>query len=263
LGRASTADLAVRHDQRLLGVHFQIAWDGANCRLRDLSGGHGTLLGGAPVAEAEVPHRGWIRAGETDFTVHFEGHSPPPEDDEDDEDEDPGLQASRQRRRDTAEVALLSLRAEAAMEPLYGVMDASRGDRILQLLREHVEPHRSLYEGQGGEPLEDVAPYLVGPMAPDSRLLARLVLEGWGLRWGIFCTSREPFTDVRRHFRRFLLVQREATGERGYFRFYDPAVLRAVWGPCWPSEKSALVGPCGALLVEGKTGHVERLIAAR
>ena len=42
-----------------------------------------------------------------------------------------------------------------------------------------------------------MAPYLVGPMRKDSALLERLFREGHGKRWGIYCTSREKFAEVR------------------------------------------------------------------
>jgi hypothetical protein len=52
-------------------------------------------------------------------------------------------------------------------------------------------------------------------------------MEGWGKRWGIYLTSREKFVEVRRHFRRFLMVEFEETREQVYFRFYDPWVMGA------------------------------------
>lgn len=223
VGRTERANLVVAHDGTMSHVHFELCWDGQRCTLRDLASIGGTKLGGTAVTECEVPHGGWIQAGETDFMVYFEGHTPPPEEDEDTS--YPEECREREARLSAAEEALATLRAEALAEPLYAIVDTARDDRILELLREHVEPHRSLYEGAEGEPLDEVAPYLVGPMRADSRLLDKLVMEGWGRRWGIYCTSREPFREVRRHFRRFLMVELEETGERVYFRFADPGVM--------------------------------------
>jgi hypothetical protein len=259
VGRTSFAQLVVPHDESLAGVHFELSWDGETCRILDKSCERGTFLGGESVTEAEVPHGAWIRAGRSDFTVHvedFSRHHGQPDDEEDAEN------ARGAARRVAAERAYASLREETSKAPLYAVLDAARDEGILPLLREHVEPHRSLYEGAQGDELEDVAPYLVGPMAPGSRLLARIVELGWGNRWGIWCTSRERFQDVRRHFRRFLMVELERTKERVYFRFYDPRVMRAIWPVSWASEKSKLLGACGAILLEGEKLALERLEAA-
>jgi hypothetical protein len=236
----------VPHDGKLSGVHFELLWEGEKCRLRDLGSIGGTELKGAPVREAEVSHGGWIRAGETDFLVYFEGRTSPPEAEDDDSDRGEEEQA----RRRAAEKALLVLREEAAKEPLYAVLDAARDDRMLDIARESVEPHRSLYEGADGETFDEVAPYLAGPMRLDSRLLERLVLEGWGRRWGIYCTSREPFREVRRHFRRFLMVVLEDTGEKVYFRFYDPWVMRVFWPTCSGAQRSAILARVSRIFIE-------------
>lgn len=252
VGRTRRADFVVPHDGKLSGVHFELSWDGERCRLRDLESLTGTRLGGEPVNEGQVPHGGWIDAGETDFMVYFEGHTPAP--DELDEEEEAELNIDerrrRSRRREAAARAFDTLRRRMAQEKLYAVLDASRGPRILQLLREAVEPHRSLYEGEDGEVLESVAPYLVGPMQADSGLLERLVREGWGRQWGIFCTSSKPFQEVRRHWRRFLTVTVQETGQRLYFRFYDPACLRNLWGMFSERQKVQLTSRIGALIFE-------------
>ncbi|HSO00456.1 MAG TPA: DUF4123 domain-containing protein [Candidatus Nanopelagicales bacterium] len=271
VGRTERADLAVPHDAQLSAVHFELQWDGRRCALRDLESGSGTRLHGALLpgtgtgtgtgadadAEAEVEHGGWIRAGGTDFMVYVEGRTPPPREDPADI---PGrLRFHEARRQRSAEAALRELRAEAASAPLYAVLDAARGARILELVRESVEPHRSLYEGAPGEPLEDVAPYLVGPFAPDSRLLDRLVMEGWGKRWGIYCTTPRAFRELRRHLRRFLVVEVDDTGERLYFRFFDPRVLGRFLPTCSPRQEEELFGEIRAFFVEGQRGEVRAL----
>jgi pSer/pThr/pTyr-binding forkhead associated (FHA) protein len=255
VGHSERADLPVPVDPRLSNTHFELTWDGEKCLVRDLESATGITLGGNPVRTAEVPHGGWIRAGKTDFMVYVEGRTPPGDDEDEDEgEEDEALRAERQRRREGAQRALAVLRAEAAKAPLYAVLDAARDARILVLLRESIEPHRSLYEGEEGEPFEDVAPYIVGPFAPDSRLLERLCVEGWGRRWGIHCTSREPVREVRRHFRRFLMVEVEETRERVYFRFYDPDVLRGFAEVWTPMQRGQLLAMVDAILVEDETG---------
>ena len=249
VGRTERAALAIEHDGKMSHVHFELRWEEGRCTLRDLGSIAGTKVGGVPVTEAEVPHGGWVQAGETDFAVYFEDRTVPYEDEDEDEDEDkPDF--VEQARHEAAEAAVSVLRNEARSEPLYAVLDAAREDRILALLREHVEPHRSLYEGAEGEPLEEVAPYLVGPMREDSALLERLVREGWGKRWGIWCTSREPFREVRRHWRRFLMVELDESGERVYFRFYDPAVLVTFMATANEEQRSSVNAILSGILAE-------------
>ncbi|MDC3960500.1 DUF4123 domain-containing protein [Polyangium jinanense] len=256
VGRMAGADFVVENDGEMSRLHFEIGWDGVRAVVRDLGSIKGTMLGGKAIeGEEEIPHGGWIQAGETDFMVYVEGRTPAPEDESDEEDREAARE--ERKRREAAEKALEELRGVAGREKLYAVVDAARDDRILELLREHVEPHRSLYDGVEGETLEEVAPYLVGPMREDSGLLDKLVLEGWGRRWGIWCTSEERFVEVRRHWRRFLMVELEETGERVYFRFYDPGVMRVFWDTCNESQRTEMKGD---LVLSYEAEHQELLV---
>jgi hypothetical protein len=269
VGRTDRADFEVPHDNHLSGVHFALDWDGARCVVRDLGSQEGTLLDGEAVKEGEVSHGGWIHAGETDFSIHVEDKIPPRDPETGDPDDDDLLdederrlrveaRAEEQKRLGAAAEALRGLRAEAEKEPLFAILDTARDDRILELLRQSVEPHQSLYEGIQGEPLATVAPYIVGPFRKDSKLLDRLVTEGWGKRWGIYMSSREPFKEVRRHFRRFLMVEMEETGEPLYFRFYDPWVLRVFLPTCSTAQKEDFSRPLGGLYFEAAHGGLDR-----
>jgi hypothetical protein len=135
--------------------------------------------------------------------------------------------------------------------PLFAVVDASRGRRPLQLLREAVDEHRSLYDGLKGEALAHCAPYLVA-LRRDSALLERLVREGWGARWAIFVACESPFKEVRRHFRRFLVVEDDVTSEKYYFRYYDPRTLRAFLPSCTPLQRADFFGEISAFYTEGE-----------
>ncbi|MEZ4302132.1 MAG: DUF4123 domain-containing protein [Polyangiaceae bacterium] len=141
--------------------------------------------------------------------------------------------------------------------PLFAVLDAARDPRVLELLRESVEPHHLLFEGTQGEALAEQAPYLV-ELPPETRLLDKLVLEGWGKRWGIYLTSPRPLRDVRRHLRRFLMVQDEATGERLYFRFFDPRVLEGFLAESNLRQREQLFSDITAFFAEGDGGSVLR-----
>jgi hypothetical protein len=276
VGRTDLSDFALPHDGHMSREHFALSWDGARATLRDLGSATGTMLDGQALSgdeEAEVDHGGWIEAGETHFMVYVEGFTPAPEENEEGSgDDDAGVsadaesareaRAQERKRRTAAEKALFELREQARHEPLYAVLDGARDERILELLREHVEAHRSLYDGTEGETYEDVAPYLAGPMREDSALLDKLVTEGWGKRWGIYCSSRERFAEVRRHWRRFLMVELEELEERVYFRFYDPWVLRVFWDTWDEQQRGELLRGIGRAMVEGHTGDVESIAAS-
>ncbi|MDI3284563.1 DUF4123 domain-containing protein [Polyangium sp. 15x6] len=254
VGRTELADLVVAHDGQMSGTHFELQWNGASCLLRDLGSQGGTRLGGQAVAQGEVPHGGWIQAGETDFLVYVEGKTKPPRRKRERSPED------EEARVEAAARACERLRAEAAKVPLYAVVDSARDRRILEVLREGVEPHQSLYDGLQGETLEDVAPYLVGPFRKDSALLDRLLAEGFGNRWGIFCTSYDKFVEVRRHWRRFLMVTLESTNEKVYFRFYDPGVFRVFWPTCSPAQRQEFSAGMEEIFVEEEDLSISALV---
>lgn len=270
VGRVDGADLMVPHDRKMSGVHFEVAWDGSVCRVKDLASLGGTLIDGEPgKTEGVLQNGGWIKAGETVFTVHVEGATPPPSDeiDSDDEDADAETLAARAKAREelrareaAAAIALTALLAEASERRLYAVLDAARAGRILQLLGESVEESRSLYEGVEGEVLALEAPYLV-LLPPGSRLLTSLVREGWGKRWGIYLSTPmamgATFKELRRHLRRFLLVEEEETGERLYFRFYDPATIRTFLPASTERQRRQLLGEA-RILYEDACGVLQR-----
>ena len=106
-------------------------------------------------------------------------------------------------------------------------------------------------------PLAHCAPYLVA-LRPDSGLLERLVREGWGARWGIFFACARPFKDVRRHLRRFLLVEDDVTAEKYYFRFYDPRTLRVFLPSCTPRQRADFFGEIACFFAEGERGELRR-----
>jgi pSer/pThr/pTyr-binding forkhead associated (FHA) protein len=250
IGRTDRADIEIPGDAQMSGSHFELAWDGSKCLLKDLGSVAGTLVGGLRVDEAEVPHGGWIRAGLTDFLVHVEDHTPPPQDDED-------APMETQEELEAKEHALVSLLERAAAQKLYAVVDPAREERILVLLRESVDRNQSLYDGVEGLAMSEVAPYLV-EIAPNSTLLARLIMEGWTKRWGIYVVSDDSFTEVRRHFRRILMVEDE-NGQALYFRFYDPRVLAAFLPTCTEQQRGAIFGYIESFLIEGPRGELVEL----
>lgn len=246
VGRTELADLRVPNDRQMSGVHFELSWDGERCELRDRGSAAGTWLNGRQVHDFDVNSGDWIRAGNTLFTVFFEGVTDPLRP------ADPPEVAGMKAR------ALAALRAEA--EPLFAVLDAARTRRVLELLRGSVEEHQSLYDGLPGEALREVAPHLVS-LPGDSALLSSLVHEGWGASWGVYLTSASPFTEVRRRLRRISMVEIEEAGQRPqrvYFRFYDPRVLRVFLPMCNVRQRAEMFGAIGGYVLEGERGEVLR-----
>ena len=205
VGRRAPADLVVA-DDAMSAPHFEVAWDGAACTVRDLKSAKGTLVGGEVVARAALANGAWIRAGATDFLVSFEGATPPSYDFDASmlaaEDGQVSAQEAawlrKNRGPELAKRAARDARAEAARQALsrepgklYAVLDSARSPRIRTLLRESIEPCQSLYDGVEGEALAHVAPYLV-EIDRRSDLLGRLLAEGVGASLGKFLHVRPP-----------------------------------------------------------------------
>jgi hypothetical protein len=240
------ADLVVAEDERLSGLHFAVRVDSSGCHVRDLGSLSGTRLNGRKVIEAFAPDGSTIEAGNSTFllsstvdeevigtrpTASRAGGGPPR-----DEVGSPGA-------------AVLGALGEVA-GPLFALLDAARDPRVLQVLRRSGERHQSLYEGAKGDELAEFAPYLV-ELPPVSPLRVVLVSEGWGRGWGVYLSCPLPYAEVRKHFRRFLLVKSAEDGRTLYFRFYDPRVLRLFLPTCSPTEVSEFFGPIREFLLEG------------
>ena len=242
-------DMELPKDVRVSRAHLELEWDGNRCVVRDRGSVTGTEINGTKIDEAEARNGDWIRVGDTLISVHFEGYTkrvPRPK-----MAGRPGNTLTRARKKSVLD----GLANET--DHLYAILDSTRSPRILGLLRESVEYSRSLYEGDEGDALWEAAPYIVDLSDKRSRLVKALVTEGLVRRWGIFVVSKRPFKDVRRHFRRFLMVQDEAA-ERMYFRFYDPVVLRAFLPTCTLVQANEFFQEVEAFLVEGDRGELLR-----
>lgn len=99
---------------------------------------------------------------------------------------------------------------------------------------------RSLYAGEMGRLLEDVAPRLVAFQWRDG--FSHVLMRSWPRSVGIILQSRAGFEEICRHLRRFLMVKDQA-GKKYRFRFYDPRVLRAFLPVCTPDELAQFFGP--------------------
>ncbi len=240
-GRDERADVSIL-DESLRGEHFHVFFDGVGFVVREKGAGK-LFLDGRPAGFGNLRSGGVVAAGQTTLRVFLERRTALPE-----------LTTISPR----AELAFARLAPARAARQLYGVFDSARDPLVRVLLDEAVDEHASLYEGADGAVLDDVAPYLVR-FAPDSRLLERILAEGWGQAWGIFAVSAMNPRDVRRHFRRLLMVQDDETNERLYFRFYDPRVLRDFHGVATPRQREELASGLEQLIVESTDGAPAQL----
>jgi hypothetical protein len=229
VGRTSLADLVVPHDEQMSQVHCEIRWDGARCEVRDAGSATGTQLGGQRIDVAEARSGSWIRAGATDLLVYFEHVAPP----------------------GAPRGPYGALREIASRGQLFALLDAARSDRALSILQTSADEYASLYEGLQSETLADEAPYLVR-LDAESRLLPRLLDEGWGESWGIYVEAPSSLRELRGHLRRLLYVMNEQDGQPMYFRFYDPRVLRAFLPIATPRQVEEIFGPIERFLVEAE-----------
>jgi pSer/pThr/pTyr-binding forkhead associated (FHA) protein len=253
VGRIAEANLVV-HDPMVSNLHFHLECTETSCRLKDLNSRFGTLVNNVKVAEAELKDGDTITAGQTNFKVRMVGAGAATIAAPTGPREDMPKAAATPR---AAAVVPVEIRKKAVLdhlralkEPLFGVFDAARDPKVLEVISNAKEEHQSLFEGPRGEILALWAPYLVA-LPPQSATLETLVNEGWGKAWGIYLTSPLPFERVRNHLRHFLTVRGEE-GEDLLFRFYDPRVLRAFLPVCTPEEIVALFGPIKKFLLESR-----------
>jgi hypothetical protein len=131
----------------------------------------------------------------------------------------------------------------------YHLLDAARAETPnLREAQRRNPQFLSLYKGQSAQALAEVAPYLF--TCERGTAFVRWLLEkGWGKSWGVFCEAEGDLAALERHFRKFLLVQKEGGGQL-YFRYYDPRVLRIVLPTFDAGQLDEFFGPVKAYVLE-------------
>ena len=76
VGRTNWADYSFPRDESMADVHFAVLCEANGCRVRDLSGGKGVIVGGAKTNESQLNDGDQFTAGETTFSAHIEGGIP-------------------------------------------------------------------------------------------------------------------------------------------------------------------------------------------
>lgn len=228
-GRTEKSRYVVANDAHMSGAHFSMECHGAKCKIRDLASTNGTFVNGDRISEAEIGLEEVVSAGSCTFRLQ------------------PGP-AEEWVGFPPRQKAVLSLLYGYGL-PVYAVLDAAREDRLPAFLQAYGVEHASLYEGESGDGLRDVAPY-VALLPKTSQLLKLLMSEGWGKAWGVYFNCDASFPAVMKHLRRFLTVKDEE-GKSLYFRFYDPRVLRVYLPTCTPEESAEFFGPISRFVAEG------------
>ncbi len=133
---------------------------------------------------------------------------------------------------------------------IYAVLDGASVPDLPQVLWEQQPQYACLYRGKLEPDMAEVAPYLV-KLEPESPFTDWVIGQGWGNHWGIFAVTpkKADLRTMRQHFRKFLMVL-DPEGERMYFRYYDPRVLRVYLPTCNAEELRALLGPSSSYLLE-------------
>lgn len=153
----------------------------------------------------------------------------------------------------TRPASLEELRELAAAGRLYAVIDACDTPVVPEKARELGETRAvSLYRGTADEQYWAFAPYL---FAVDGELLDWIAADLWTEPWGIFAVADGDIEAVRRHFRRFLLVQ-APDGEQWYFRFYDPRVLSTFLPSCSQIQLNDLFSDVAGYICTDSTGEL-------
>jgi len=276
VGRLERDNQLTVPDRLLAPTHFELAWDGVayrandlshgvkkhpacasacfqdalrsqsclgTCRIYDRSSEAGLYLNGRKIDSSGVNDGDILVAGTTCFSVALVATPPDPPA------AAPAAPPPKLALTPEQQTRALEFFAQQKL-PLYAVLDAARDPAVLDTLAVNEAVYYSLYDGPEGEKLEDVAPYLV-EVRSRSPLLETLVRAHWGKSFGVYAFALADFKAVRRHFRRFLLVENEQ-GTRMHFRFYDPRVLRPFLPALAPGDARDFFGPVSQFIVESE-----------
>jgi hypothetical protein len=107
----------------------------------------------------------------------------------------------------------------------YALIDASHRADISICLEAFNSPARCLFDGEVGEDLAEVAPWLVELTRFDDAW-EWFVENGYGKNWGILIHARMELPRLKTQLKRFLRITDEK-GESFFFKYYRPKHLNA------------------------------------
>ena len=286
IGRTSKADYAISEDTFLSGAHFCVEWAGDACVVRDLNSSNGTFLNGTRMSEGLLQNGDVITAGQSSFTIAYEGAgagqaaagrpvvadaptqamrimTTSPE--EDSLKINPALTASRAFRVPGVPPPPFPTQAPPPPPPPMGASVSPRIAAALDVMRGLADPVAGIFEVRSGagaiqrlrdggvavEPLNDQM--VLFTVDPDSAVCAAAVSEAWGNGWSVYVTAHTPLAILRNHLRRFSTLL-SADGVEFRFRLADPALMGAFLSGLSGEEAKAFFGPIAALLLESESG---------
>ncbi len=135
---------------------------------------------------------------------------------------------------------------------LYAILDMARRGGIKRFAQEFRPRPRCLLAGHVSPGVARVTPHLV-QLRPGDGSLKRLIQRGWGQDWGIVLSSSLDTEELLDHLARQLIIEHK--GERLFFRYYDPRVLRKELSGDGPGRLRALLGGVHHLAVESEDGR--------
>ena len=136
---------------------------------------------------------------------------------------------------------------------IFAIVDAAREPAGPHQMEEAGVVHVSLFDGELGDMLKDAAPHLAE--FPGESPFRTWWFEQWGNSIGVLVEAPLTLGAVRRHLRTLTMV-RDSTGQRHFFRFYDPRVLRVFLPACTSEELQRVFGPLRAFYCESNEGEL-------
>jgi hypothetical protein len=262
-GRSPEATISFPQDSFMSGMHLSVQAVAEGVQLTDPRSTNGTFLNGQRVNQAVAGVGDLIRIGSSTMQVSEEraaGSGPVFS-------SPPMPVTLKSIDPPASRTAPLSDNLEGVLDvlrlvqtPLFCLLDAAADEMIpsfLALVQEQM-PVQCLYDGRSAATLARWAQYLI-QLPPTAPLLRVLLEKGWGKGWASYFTSTAPFEELRKHFRKFLMVQIEQ-GQEVYFRFYDPRVLRSFLPTANGEELVTFFGPVKEWVIEAEdSDHLLRL----
>lgn len=134
---------------------------------------------------------------------------------------------------------------------VYAVLDAAQSSDIPVTLEGFGCEYRCLFDGQVGDDLSTVAPYLVR-LTRYSDVWDWFFTEGFGKQWGIVIRTDMTLPRLKAHLKRFLRVELE-DGEKIYFKFYRPEHFAAYIMSFERKQQNAIMSRLERVFCEDET----------
>jgi hypothetical protein len=130
----------------------------------------------------------------------------------------------------------------------YVILDGASIPELPKVLEELGPEYLCLFRGEVEPELAEVAPYLVG-LRRGEAFTEWLLREGRGKPWGVFALSKADPYVLAAHLTG-LLVADVPDGDKLYFRFYDPRVLKIFLPTCNKQQREQMFGPVSTFVLE-------------